>query len=250
MKLNSDKCFLLVSGHKHECTICTVGDSKIVETHCVKLLGVLIDSKLTFNDHLNLICKKAARKINALARQCAILPFHKRKLLVQAFFNSLFASSPLVWMFHSREINNKINKLHNRALRIIYRDEISTFEELLKKDGSLTIHHRNLHLLATEIYKVHKGIAPIFMSQIFLNNDNSHRETRFKPTFYCPGIPKTLKFGIETLRYLGPKIWTLVPDNIKSAASLAMFKKQIKKWKPLSCPYRLCATFISGLGYI
>ena len=146
MKLNSDKCFLLVSGDKHECTICTVGDSKIIETHCVKLLGVLIDSKLTFNDHLNLICKKAARKINALARQCAILPFHKRKLLMQAFFNSLFASSPLVWMFHSREINNKINKLHYRPLRIGYRDEISTFEELLKKDGSLTIHHRNLHL--------------------------------------------------------------------------------------------------------
>ena len=150
MKLNSDKCYLLVSGHKHECTICTVGDSKIIETHCVKLLDVLIDSKLTFSDHLNLICKKASRKVNALARQCAILPFYKRKLLMQAFFNSLFASSPLVWMFHSREINNK-NKLHYRALHIAYRDEISIFEELLKKDGSFTIHHRNLHLLATEI---------------------------------------------------------------------------------------------------
>ena len=57
-----------------------------------------------------------------------------------------------IYMFHSREINNKINKLHYRALRIVYRDEISTFEELLKKDGSLTIHHRNLHLLATERY--------------------------------------------------------------------------------------------------
>ena len=65
---------------------------------------------------------------------------------MQAFFHSLFASSPLVWMFHSREINNKINKLHYRALRIAYRDEIYTYEELLKKDGSLTIHHRNLHL--------------------------------------------------------------------------------------------------------
>ena len=76
---------------------------------------------------------------------------------MQAFFNSLFARSPLAWMFHSREINNKINKLKYRALRIAYRDEISTFEEFLKKDGYLTIHHRNLHLLATEIYKVHKA---------------------------------------------------------------------------------------------
>ena len=87
---------------------------------------------------------------------------------MQAFFNSLFSSSPLVWMFHGREINNKINKLQYRALRIAYGDEISTFEDLLKKDGSLTIHHRNLHLLATEIYKVHKGIGPIFYVKYFL----------------------------------------------------------------------------------
>ena len=185
MKLNSDKCYLLVSGHKHECTICTVGDSKIIETHCVKLLDVLIDSKLTFSDPINLICKKASRKVNALARQRAILPFYKWKLLMQAFFNSLFASSPLVWMFHSREFNNKINKLYYRALRIVYRDEISTFEELLKKDESLTISpHRNLHLLATEIYKAHKGIGPSFMSNIFFKNNNSYGGTRFKPTFY------------------------------------------------------------------
>ena len=81
---------------------------------------------------------------------------------MHAFCNSLFASSPLVWMFHSREINNKINKLHHRALRIAYRDEISTFEEHLKKDGYLTIHHRNLQLLAT----AHKGIESI-LCQIF-----------------------------------------------------------------------------------
>ena len=67
MKLNSDKCFLLVSGHKHECTICTVGDSKIIETHCVKLLGVLIDSKLTFSDPRWLFQSSHAARINVSA---------------------------------------------------------------------------------------------------------------------------------------------------------------------------------------
>ena len=51
-------------------------------------------------------------------------------------------------------INMKINKLHYRALRMIYLDETSTFEELLEKDGSVTIHHRNLQFLATEMFKV------------------------------------------------------------------------------------------------
>ena len=69
-------------------------------------------------------------------------------MLIQAFFNSQFSYCPLVWMFHSRHINTKINNLHFRALRMVYLDEISSFEELLNKDGSVNVHHRNFQLLA------------------------------------------------------------------------------------------------------
>ena len=105
------------------------------------------------------------------------------------------------------------------------------------------------------MYKVQKGLAPIFMSNIFAENHNMHAQnvsarTRSQSTFYCSGIPKTTKFGIETLRYLGPKIWNMVPDNIKSAGSITIFKSKLKKWEPIGCPCRLCATFISGLGLL
>ena len=246
LKLNSDKCHLLVSGHKYECMVCNVGDSKIIETHNVKLLGIHIDSGLTFNDHLHSICKKASSKLNALSRQCAILPYHKRKLLMQAFFNSQFLYCPLVWMFHSRKINTKINNLHY---------ETSTFEELLNEDGSITVHYRNIHLLATEMFKVLKGLVPPFMSSIFANDQNLTAEnvssnTRFKSTFYSSGIPKTTNFGLETLKYLGPKVWDLVPVDIKSASSIAIFKNKIKHWVPINCPCRLCANYIPGLGFV
>ena len=255
MKLNSDKCHLFISGHKHECMICDIGGSKIIETHYVKLLGVRIDSGLTFSEHLHFICKKASGKLNALSRQCAILPFHRRKILMQAFFNSQFAYCPLVWMFHSRKSNTKINNFHYRALRIVYQDETSTFDELLSKDGAITIHHRNIHLLATEMFKVEKGLSPPFMSNIFgtnpnLNAENVSSNTRAKSTFYSSGNPKTQTFGIETLRYLGPKIWELVPADIKSAASIGIFKKRVRNWTPINCPCRLCADFIPGLGYM
>ena len=57
-------------------------------------------------------------------------------------------------MFHSRTLNNKINKLHERALRIAYDNDSPSFQELLNLDNSTTVHHRNLHRLATEMYKI------------------------------------------------------------------------------------------------
>ena len=73
---------------------------------------------------------------------------------MKTFIESQFNCCPLVWMFHNRTLNNKINKLHERALRIVYTDEHLTFQELLDKDNSVTIHHKNLQRLVVEMYKI------------------------------------------------------------------------------------------------
>ena len=72
-------------------------------------------------------------------------------------------------MFHSRALNNKINSIHERALRITYNDSKSTFEELLSKDNSVSIHYRNLQVLATEMYKIKNDMAPELLNAIFQN---------------------------------------------------------------------------------
>ena len=79
MKMNSDKCHLLVSSHKYELMIANIGDEQIIESNIFKLLGINIDSKLSFNDHLNTICKKASNKRNALNRQMRNLTFPKKE---------------------------------------------------------------------------------------------------------------------------------------------------------------------------
>ena len=111
MKLNFSKCNLVVCGHKYESMILKIDNTIVIETDLVKLLGINIESELTFNKHMEIVCKKASQKLNALSRLCALIPFHKRKLLMNAFFESQFSYSPLVWMFHSR-INSKVNSLH------------------------------------------------------------------------------------------------------------------------------------------
>ena len=147
MKLNGDKRHLLISGLKYESHWAMVGTSKIWESQHEKLLGVTIDKELKFKLHISNICVKAGRKITALGRLSRLIPLNKRKVLFKAFIDSLHC--PLTWMFHDRILNNKINHLHERALlRIVYKDDCSTFDELLKKDDAVTIHHRNIQAIA------------------------------------------------------------------------------------------------------
>ena len=214
-----------------------------------------MESELTFNKHMDLVCKKASQKLNALSRMYVFIPFNKRKMLLNAFFSSQFSFSPLVWMFHNRRINAKINNLHYRALRMIYMDEVSSFEELLRKDGSVTVHHRNLHSFAIEMYKVLNGIGPVFMNDIFVRNgsmgtENVSSNTRSKSKFYNQSNPKKVRYGLETLRGLGPKIWEMIPCHIKNSVSLSAFKNRIKSWVPHSCPCRICKVFIPQLGFL
>ena len=153
MKMNSDKCHLLVGGHKFEKIWAKIGADLIWESNSVKLLGITIDNHLKFDKHISFFCAKPNRKLSALARISYYLTFHQKRTLIKAFFESQFRYCSLTWMFHSRKSNNKMSLLHERALRMIYNDQISSFQELLDKDNSFTGHHFNIQSLAIESYQ-------------------------------------------------------------------------------------------------
>ena len=149
LKRNADKCHFLVSTNDR--VSMTLDGIKIDKSDTEKLLGVKFDKKLTFDDHISDICKKAGRKISALARVTPYMGIAKKRILMNAFFISQFSYCPPVWMCHSRTNNSKINRLHERCLRLVYNDKQSSFNELLEKDGSVSIHMRNTQMLATEM---------------------------------------------------------------------------------------------------
>ena len=101
-------------------------------------------------------------------------------MTMKACIASEFGYCPLVWMFHSRKLNNQVNKLHERALRIVYQDYASSFTELLVKDYSTTVDNRNIQLLATELFKVKNGLSPPFMNEIFVENAQHYYDLRKK----------------------------------------------------------------------
>ena len=112
-----------------------------------KLLGINIDNFVTFNEHVSKLCKKASQKLHAIVRISSYLNKNKLRLIMNAFFSSQFGYCPLVWMFHNRRYNNKVNRLHDRMLRIVYKDYKSSFAELFSEDKSFNVHHRNVQKL-------------------------------------------------------------------------------------------------------
>ena len=121
----------------------------------------------------------------------------KLRITMEAFVSSQFAYCSLIWMFHSRQINHKINKLHEGALRIVYNDHFSSFEGLLSKDKLVTFHQRNLQILATEMYKVLNGLSPGIMPDI-LETKSNYYNTRSAPTFSSKDI-KAVRYGLQTI---------------------------------------------------
>ena len=166
LKANPDKFHLLLS-EKDETINIEVGGFEISNSQTEKLLGVTIDNKLTFKPHVANLCSKASQKLHALARIGNYMNFSQRKIIINSFILSQFGYCPLVWMFHSRELNNRINKIHERSLRIVYQDHKSSFEDMLKKDNAFTIHHRTIQTLSIELYKVAYGISPGIMRLVF-----------------------------------------------------------------------------------
>ena len=146
LKTNPDKYHVLLSETTE--TQFIVENAPIASSCCEKLLGIKINYKLSFEPNVESLCKKASQKLNALAQMTSLWKFKQRKLLLKVFITAQFSYPPAVSMFHSRQFNNRINHVHERALRLLNKDYTSSFDELLFNNNSVMIHRRNLQKLA------------------------------------------------------------------------------------------------------
>ena len=136
------------------------------------------------------------------------------KIIKKTFIQSQFNYCPLVWMFHYRTINYKINKLHD-----------TTFQELLNKDNSVTTHDRNLQRLATEMYKIKNHLSPLPMQELYSEKVNKY-DLRNNRTWESHNV-RTASYGTEAISNMGPKTCDLVPIEIKESTSLKVFTEKI-----------------------
>ena len=240
LKANPDKCHLLVNTTGY--IRISISNETITSSSNQKLLVICFNSNFRFDDHVASLCQKASHKLNALTRVAQYMNLAKRRSIMKTFICSQFGYCPLVWMFHCRKINNRINSRHKRTLRVVCRNYKATFSELLSKDKSVTIHQRNLQLLLQLlIFKTKNELNPKIKGMVYnLRNNSSLKIGNLKTVFY----------ETESFNNLGAKIWNLLPDEYKELISLSTFKSRISNWVTDECPCRMCKIYVANIGFI
>ena len=97
------------------------------------------------------------------------------------------------------------------------------------------------------MFKVINGLAPEIMKNVFPIREQVRYPSQ--NVFESRNV-HTTKYGIESLAHFGPKLWKIVPNDLKNIKSLDLFKKRIKTWIPDNCPCDLCRTYVKGVGFV
>ena len=221
--------FMMFSPIKIETQTLILCDGTVLNSeNAVAVLGVMIDDNLSFSQHVSNCCTKAARQLNALARISKHLNLNSRRTIYNSFIMSNFNYCPLVWHFCGKSNNQKLEKIQERALRILYNDFSSTYPQLLKTAGTTTLLIQRLRLLTITVYKSLNGMNPPCLNTMFVKKELPYlmRDTSILEQ------PKrrTTTYGFRSFSYLGSKVWNELPNHFKDMASLDDFKRIIKTW--------------------
>ena len=208
---------------KHE-----IGSEKIETKNTVTLLGITLDNKLNFEEHISELRKKASMQLNAISRLQGFMGKEQNEALINSFIFSNFNFCLLVWHFCSCRSSQKIEKVQIRCLRIIYNDYSSDYQTLLKLSRKPSMEIKRLRNLALEIFKTINDLNPSFMKSIFSAKLNAR--VRVRPNDILVKARKSATFGDKSLATLGPKIWNALPQNTKAENSYVKFKEYIATW--------------------
>ena len=156
-----------------------------------------------------------------------------RKCYVNLYVLSEFNHCSTVWHFCGLVDTHKIEKIHERSLRFIYNDYTTEYHQLLDSRNLTTLYGKRVRSICCEIYKTKNGLNPEYMSDIFESRPSSY-PTRKPHDLYIPKANQH-SFGYNSLRIEGPKLWNQLPDDIKNAPNIEIFKAKINEFAVPCC---------------
>ena len=227
MKANPSKFQAICFGKNDLSLKFTIANNIIKTEQIVKLLGVELDNKLSFNQHVSLICKKAARQLNAMYRISKNLDYDSRMKIYESFIMSNFIYCSAAYNNLNSTNDRKIEKLNKRSLRLVCNNYTCSYSELLKLTGKFMLYvYRKFHMIE-HVYKTLNNLALPIEPNFFerqttnynLRDDNKLKQPNFK----------TVTYGFRSISCQGPILWNKLPNDVKNVADFSSFKTSIRK---------------------
>ena len=238
MQSNPTKFQSIFFGKTPNCDIVT--NSIIIQpTGIIKLLGVNIDAQLSFNNHITSICIKAGSNLNALKRVAKHLPTNVKLMLYKTYITCHFNFCPLVWHFCGKSNTDKLEKLQYRALKFVFDDYESDYDQLLDRAKLPDLELSRQRAMCTAVFKCIHDLAPAYMCELFDMQDKSLHNTRNVKALvqsHCQSVT----YGANTFVNYATHLWNNLPANIKSTSDIDVFKSQIDTWLGPQCKCNFC----------
>ena len=219
----------------------TVENISLPSSDTMKVLGIDIDDKLTFDGHISNMCIKAGRQLNVLQRLRGSLDQDSRMAIYKSFIMSNFNYCPLIWMFTSKTSLSKLENIQKRALRFVLDDYQSGYNDLLQNANVPGIKIMLLRYLAIEVFKCINEINPAYLNAMFTRKECPYA-LRDSSILMRPKVNLT-QYGLKSFRSYGAKIWNHLPVSYKARISLSEFKTLIKSWDGPKCKCSVCALY-------
>ena len=236
---NPDKFKFMILGTQRKSNLCLqINDNYILSTTNITLLGINIDWKLNFNDHVKGLCAKANNKVSAMMRLRHLLSTEQKLTLFNSFVSSQFGYCPLIWMFHGKSSNDAVNRVHRRGLRAVYNDFVSDYDTLLRKGNHQMIHQVNLKKMMLKVFKCIHNDGPALLNGMFTPKDDIYYNLRISNLLILPTC-YTQSYGLHSFQYRGSSTWNSLPDSLKTCKKAAILKHQLKMVY-IKCSCKLC----------
>lgn len=151
---------------------------------------------------------------------------------------SNFNFCPIIWHFCSKGNTDKLEKIHFRALKFIFQDFNASYEGLLERAGTVTLHLSRLRTLAVETFKIIYGSSPLYLKNFIVFKESKYN-LRYSNLLDLPSV-RTTQYGLNSFSYQAAKLWNALPDEARKIASFNSFKQFVKTWNGISCKCAMC----------
>ena len=170
--------------------------------------------------------RNVSKQLQVLKRHKHLISTCAKKSLYDAFLLSCLSYCPIIWHYCGKRNSDKLKWINESCLRFIFNEYHISYDKLLNNINRPSLHNRRIHDMVTLVYKSFHGLAPSYINELLMER-NSSDNLRGKQSLSIPRVQST-KYGLHSFRYSASKYWNMLPEVLRSAQSLHVFKSKIK----------------------